>query len=171
MTHKIIFLDIDGVLNRSTSPMAGRYFPCEPENVACLNRLLAVTGAGLVITSDWRRLMSWDTLCAVLTRRGVCGDFVGKTPSLDRDGPFGRRPVRGHEVDAWIREERFEGEFVILDDRGDLEPHGHRLVRTLPEFGLVEADVERAVGLFGGRLGQGTPTEGEWLGTVSDGEL
>ncbi|HRX55155.1 MAG TPA: hypothetical protein P5016_11615, partial [Verrucomicrobiales bacterium] len=47
-------------------------------------------------------------------------------------------------------EERFEGEFVILDDRGDLEPHGHRLVRTDPEVGLVEADVQRAMQLLGG---------------------
>ena len=169
MPRRIIFLDIDGVLNRWSTPPAPRYFPCEPANVACLNRLLDLTGAGIVVSSDWRNVLGWDALCAALVRRGVCGEFVGKTPSLDREGPFGRRPVRGHEIDLWLREERFEGEFVILDDRGDLEPHLHRLVRTSGEVGLVEADVERAVGMFGGTVGEKSE-RWDW-GSVRDEEF
>lgn len=169
MSRRIIFLDIDGVLNHWSSPPAPRYFPCEPTNVACLNTLIASTGAGIVVSSDWRNIMSWERLCTILVRRGVCGEFVGKTPSLDREGPFGRRPVRGHEVDLWLKEERFEGEFVILDDRGDLEPHGHRLVRTNPEVGLVEKDVERAVGMLMGTAGEKSD-RGDWE-SVRDEEL
>ena len=150
MSRRIIFLDIDGVLNHWSSPPAPLYFPCDPANVACFNRLVATAEAGIVVSSDWRNIMSWERLCTILVQHGVSGEFVGKTPSLDREGPFDRRPIRGHEVDLWLKEERFEGEFVILDDRGDLEPHGHRLVRTDPEVGLVEADVQRAMQLLGG---------------------
>lgn len=151
MSQTILFLDIDGVLNNhETLRVSGTPFICDPSNVRCLNRLIAQTGAGIVITSDWRRWLLWEDLCAVLRDFGVCGDFIGRTPVVLHDYPLSPRPPRGHEVAAWLRQQRFTGPYLILDDRGDLEPHLHRLIQTHPDTGLMDEHVARAMRLLAG---------------------
>jgi len=146
----IVFLDIDGVLNNASWEGMDVPFSCDPVNVRCLNELLADTGAQVVIISEWRRLISWARLCEILERFGVCAAFYSKTPVIERDGPHDLRPPRGYEVDAWLRQHQFEGTYVILDDRGDHQPHLHRLIQTDPRHGLIEEHIERAMRLLSG---------------------
>lgn len=159
MSQTILFLDIDGVLNhRRTQPVPDRPFSCDPENVRCLNALIAETGASIVITSDWRRLLPWEELCAVLNSFGIRGTFIGRTPLVSNDDPLSPRPPRGHEVDAWQRQQRFTGPYLILDDRGDLEPHLHRLIQTDPDFGLMDKHIDLAIQLLTAAPNSGAKT-------------
>jgi hypothetical protein len=52
---KIIFSDVDGVLNCSRTPNPRRFpYIAEPKLVARLHTVLARTGAQVVLTSTWR---------------------------------------------------------------------------------------------------------------------
>ena len=166
MNHpqRVLFLDIDGVLNNDDWLFENGSLTCDPANVKCLNRIIAETGAEIVVSSDWRRWMSWSDLCTRLFTAGVEAEFLGKTPAIDRDTPHGELPHRGREIDGWLQEANFDGTYVILDDRGDMEPHMHRLVQTRYDSGLTETEVQRVVALM-----EGHPLPG--LRECSDGEL
>lgn len=173
MSRGIVFLDIDGVLNhRHTVRVPRMPFTCDPANVRCLNTLIAQTGAGIVITSDWRRWLPWGDLCTVLTDFGVCGDFLGRTPVVLQDDPLGPRPPRGHEVDSWLQQRRSTDPYIILDDRGDLEPHLPRLIQTHPDTGLMEEHIGRAMRMFDGAANEPVETlEATMWQNVEDEEL
>jgi len=146
----ILFLDIDGVLNSDDWLFENGSLTCDPVNVSGLNRIISETDAGIIVSSDWRKWMSWSDLCTRLFSAGVESEFLGKTPVIDRDTPHGDLPHRGREIDGWLRAESYDGTYVILDDRGDMEPHMHRLVQTHYDHGLTETEVLRAVALMKG---------------------
>lgn len=124
---KIIFLDIDGVLNcqvfydkRGESKTIIEH----PDNQICkdrvswLNELCGDTGAKVVISSSWRH--SGLSYCKeVLQRNGATFDIIDITPDLRSDGC-----VRGNEIKAWI-DKNIESpydyrEYVIIDDDSDM---------------------------------------------------
>ncbi len=148
----ILFLDFDGVLNHDQWVRVHGEFSFCPANVTWVNAIVAATGAGIVVSSDWRLHVHWDRLCNRLMDAGLATRPVDRTPLLAGDGPLEPRIPRGREVAAWRQFSRHEGPFVILDDRGDLEPHLDRLVQTDYELGLTEADAIRAIGLLKGVL-------------------
>jgi len=83
---RVIFLDIDGVLNHcdtrsAISPTAAEPLPIPiaPECVVRLNRLIAETGAKIVISSSWRTFARWQDLGPALVRHGLVGDVIYKT--------------------------------------------------------------------------------------------
>lgn len=86
---KIVFLDIDGVINRSRTnhhvvPTRNEPLPIpvDPACVACLNRLIKETGAKIVISSSWRKYARWQDLGPALVRHGLVGEVIGETPDL-----------------------------------------------------------------------------------------
>ncbi len=147
---KLIFLDIDGVLNSDSWLDEHGSLTCDPANVRWLNHLVKSTGADIVVSSDWRKWMSWPELCSRLIAAGVAARLVGTTPVIESDSDdFGDAlPPRGHEVDLWLQTHEFPGTFVILDDRSDLQPHRGRLIQTHPDTGLTEPDFALAAALL-----------------------
>ena len=129
---KVIFLDVDGVLNNTPS---GPDF--EPELVGWLNRLVAASGAGIVISSTWRLDLPLDRLVELLRVAGFDGQVIGVTPDLEGLG-------RGPEIAQWLRENAVES-FVILDDEADVGALSDHLVRTSPYRGLGPREVKRAL--------------------------
>ena len=134
---KIVFLDIDGVLNSNAyDRMRGLYDgPIDESRLPLLKRLLEKGQAQAVLTSSWRR--HWDP-------EGIETDYTGKMLEeqfykfdielYDKTPELG---ARAEEITAWLRgaEEEIES-FVILDDIffgwGTLAP---RLVRTDARIG------------------------------------
>ncbi len=133
---KIIFLDIDGVLNsnaffkahklpdnfdsRNDTHQALMIDPCA---VAKLNGIIAATCALVIISSSWRFYWSRVRIKAMMALRGFSGDIIGATPCLDtlptitKSGEIGERegtlrivrpcPVtRGDEIVAFLAEHR-----------------------------------------------------------------
>ena len=151
---KIIFLDIDGVLNsaRYDAERSAEQGNIDETRLPLLKYLVDATDARLVLISSWRK--HWDrdvALCdgiglelnELFARYGLT--IMDKTPELmDFDRPW--------EVRRWLAEHKDQVEsYVIFDDIpwgwGELE---ERHVRT--DFrvgrGLEERHVNRALELL-----------------------
>lgn len=150
----IVFLDIDGVLNRTIS---ATHIRIEEELVDRLRAITAPTGAGIVLTTFWRQ---FDVYIAyILGRHGIRAPILGRTPGLassQRRDSEQRFESRSAEILAWLAEHASPGfqQFVVIDDRDDaglgpLRPH---FVQTDPDVGLSDSDVERALAILRGEL-------------------
>lgn len=96
---KIIFLDIDGVLNSKKFyerrhrchekgiPFAVNwpFSDIDPDSVDILNKVIKATNARIVMSSTWRLGETIDTLANILHTVGVKGKLVGKTKSFVDD--------------------------------------------------------------------------------------
>lgn len=116
---KVIFLDIDGVLNSQDWYIYRRdniemdsiqaqypFYEFDPRAVERLNRIIAATDAKIVVSSSWRSGETVESLQALLDRVGVKGEVVGLTPHLWCKKPYedmgGYRIPRGCEIDWWL---------------------------------------------------------------------
>lgn len=151
---KLIFLDIDGVLDTYKS-----HYMLDPVLLGRLGNILGRTGAWIVISSSWRCSNVPDTvefLTDYENPRVGSNPFpftdrvVGITPILYSvlDGDIDRPATRGEEIAAYLKSHTCDS-YVILDDCDevfrDQQPH---LVLVNDEVGLSDADVEKAVGIL-----------------------
>jgi len=177
VTDRILFLDVDGVLNSGaffTQVASKEESPTTAEERALIKKLLPHTdlppGAknSMSVRIDLRHLDP----CAirrlnVLTRRPEVSVVVSSTwrhgytvPGLqlllESRGFIGRiisktRELwgrRGTEIQAWLVEHPGARSIAILDDNSDMEPWQARLVRTNNKVGLQSKDVARAIELL-----------------------
>ncbi len=125
---KILFLDIDGVLNSDrwfTEQQDGTFMPHEdkmdPKAVAVLNEIIEKSGAKIVISSSWRKFFDFDELKRILCEvNGVKAEIFSTTPVRFSF------VSRGYEIREWLQnyyEDLREGEItepveaiVSLDD-------------------------------------------------------
>ena len=143
---KIVFLDVDGVLNTSaTWGGYGLHQPC----VMALIRLIERTGAKIVVSSTWR-LHAYDMLIERLTEAGLpAGTIIDRTPHLISEYGRVRGAVpRGREIAAWLAGNPPVESFVILDDGDDMEHLTPHLIRTSMERGLTDGLVDRVAGIL-----------------------
>lgn len=142
---KIIFLDIDGVLN-TISNWGGRLIEKRftPACINALNRITEYTGAKIVISSSWKNIMGYQELSDLLHFVGIKGEIIGKTPLVKLSG--GRR---GEEIERFLYEYRkseFDvSSFVILDDNTDMGDLMEHLVWCSPETGLTKGLADIAI--------------------------
>lgn len=154
--RRIVFLDIDGVLNSAEyrdsdrRPERGGVIGLDPLAVARLNAITDRTGADIVVTSTKRIGKRAADMRGLLMRAGVRGVVLGVTPVLP-----GGQGTRAREIDAWLTTwTRIRGPFavVVLDDSvADVSSLPHiaaRVVGTTWEHGLLDEHVERAVALL-----------------------
>jgi hypothetical protein len=140
---RIIFLDIDGVLNNATYLRTVKGKPSEYEidieKVSKLNALYSEVEYSVVISSSWRLFHDEDKLISYLKdRAGLKADIIGCTPSLS--SPY---MYRGNEIIAWLEQnENVYGkshheyyDYIILDDSSDI------LYWQKNNFMLVNGDV------------------------------
>lgn len=153
---KIIFLDIDGVLN--TDPyleIHGRYVDGEgrirntwpeghvdPEKVALLNEICGRSGAQVVLSSTWRLYLTIEDMTGILRKKGYNGpDIFDRTPEF-------RRPPRREEISAWLKAHEDDvAEFVVIDDQEDAVIDGHT-ISTDEDIGLLPEHVEEALAIL-----------------------
>jgi hypothetical protein len=139
---RVIFLDIDGVLN-TLGFLQGLPAPdfakmIDARAVARLNRLIHRSRAKVVISSSWRCHLPVTEIDQILRAHGFEGDIVGVTPRLP--------PNRGGEIRAWIDScPEVPSAIVILDDFEEMADLSPCLVRTSFEEGLLEEHVEAAL--------------------------
>lgn len=138
---KVIFLDVDGVLNYKNSKSK-----VDDEKVKLIKQIVDETNAKIVLSSDWRYYLNTDDedialLIRTLSKYGI---------KIMSSTPITKHGYRGAEIYQWINE--WHGEpiesFVILDDRDDMKPYMDRLVQTDFDYGLVKKDVKIAIKLL-----------------------
>lgn len=154
LTHWIIFLDFDGVLNYndffSRRIEGGDEF--DRACVARLNRLVKTLDAVVVISSSWRHGRSLQELRQILEAHGFVGTIIDKTPKYVRNAdPLSKREYgqRGDEIRAWLDAlpEKTE-RFIVLDDNSDMRAVMTHFVQT-PFYGggLTDEKVEEVLRL------------------------
>lgn len=128
-TTKTIFLDIDGILRTYQSDLewskklnepilkgTNRLF--DPKCVEYLNEIVYLTGARIVITSNWRLRLTLDELKKALRERGVIGSIEGVTdlyPVKNSPIPLGNR---GLEILRYIQDKNIsKSNYIVIDDQ------------------------------------------------------
>lgn len=157
---KIIFLDVDGVLNytkwyiddRNPGNLYGQEGDIDPLCVQRIIDVCNVTGAKIVISSDWRTLVGGIPR---LIRAGIPEELIiGQTPELiKRCLNFYDADVdtyahsRGREIDFWLEDNPDTWDYVIIDDRIDFSESQKRLhfVHTDSMYGFTDEDKEKAI--------------------------
>jgi|688.fasta_scaffold12985_13 hypothetical protein len=120
--EKIIFLDIDGVLNHQNwysyrhkeidqNDIVSHYpfYEFDPKSIEQLNRIIEETGAKVVVSSTWRMGRTISQLQEILDRVGFVGEVIDTTPHFyvkgtDNEGEkIGYTIPRGCEIEWWLK--------------------------------------------------------------------
>ena len=153
---KVIFLDIDGVLNcnYSTHEVTSTYSMFVQDNkIRILKEIIDRTGAKVVLSSTWR--VGWKRLELGMVDNPLAIDFIelrnkllefsielyDKTPQLDR---FMRR--RGDEIKMWLDAHPEVDGCVIIDDLSGkyIKPCARHLLQTSDMWGLQKKHIVAA---------------------------
>lgn len=148
---KVIFLDVDGVLNSES--FANKMFDEEgvrifyddildKRAIACLKQIVVKTDAVIVLSSSWRKIpSSREHLVRQLAEYGL---------SIHSDTPY-TGEERGDDISAWFRmhSDIAVESYVILDDDSDMNIHLPHLVHTsFYDCGLETKHIQYAVDIL-----------------------
>lgn len=144
---RVLFLDIDGVLNSLSSALAlgDTNHHLDPVCVGLIARLLKETDTKVVISSSWRIGRTVETLQFELDRLGAhrIGDrIIGRTG----DGYNGHR---GRQIKEWIEMNAPNCTYIIVDDDSDMLPaQKPYFVKTDFENGFRAAHYKKAMAIL-----------------------
>lgn len=160
--RKIIFLDIDGVLNTQywytqtdrNTPKDKYGYAFDPNAVANLKRIVEETGADIVISSSWK-CMGLSQMEDMWEDRNLPGIIVGITPNSISDemllvsdiDSVELFHIRGEEIKEWLTTYgKNVSHYVIFDDMDHMLPEQQsHFVQTNPEVGITVDDVKRSI--------------------------
>ncbi len=148
---KIIFLDIDGVLNSLQYDLhrGERDGNIDVTRLPLIKSLVEQTGAVIVLTSTWRRHWSADE-----TERDSVGEAINAAFEKAGLSIYGKTPdkavadTRALQIKTWLAEHSEATDFVVFDDEffgwEDIEPF---VVKTNPRIGrgLEERHIRQAL--------------------------
>jgi hypothetical protein len=168
---KVIFLDIDGVLNTEVFIRAfhgivdivktehpdnevlsrssvydsyGNHF--DPMAVDMLEWIVASTECKIVISSTWR-LSGLVVMKELWATRSLPGEVIDITPSHYHS--TGTSMQRGKEIDEWLEAHPEVTGYVIIDDDKDMEPHQmENFVQTDAQYGLTPSLAARCINIL-----------------------
>ena len=160
-TQKVIFLDIDGVLNCESSPSrCMNFLGIDKDKVRRLAKIVEKTGAIIVLTSSWkdgwapaRKYDKYEYYhCHYLD------EHLWKKGKLKiHSKTFERKWLdRGHGILSWLQNHPNIKEYVILDDEcfydyyeSNLLQH---LIKTDNRYGLTDDNVNKAINILNRKL-------------------
>jgi hypothetical protein len=163
--RKIIFLDIDGVLNTerwhcqtASNELQDEYgYKFDPVAVNNLSKIIEETGADIVISSSWK-FMGLSKMRKMWKDRKLPGKIIDITPNYmsdelllnDESGSTDYLYIKGVEVKGWLALHGDDvSRYVIIDDIDDFLPEQQfHFVQTDPEVGITNDDVKKVVHLL-----------------------
>ena len=137
---KVIFLDVDGVLNSAQDGYSIRLRT--DSHLKLLQRIIKETGAKIVLSSSWRIgfTPASRNLLARFKEYGL--ELMDCTPELPAS-------CRGDEIRQWLTDNVYNYDienFVILDDEADMaEFTDKNLVQTDTNIGLQKQDAVECI--------------------------
>jgi len=139
---KILFLDVDGVINTYRAILSGLE-GFDPVSCALVNNICELSQAKIVICSSWREDRTRTEFIKILDGCGISsvhlhGDWA--TPVL--------REARGLEVRAWLESHPEVLRHAILDDGIGFEDDPRCWVATDIDFGVGLPQVISVLGLL-----------------------
>jgi len=171
---KVIFLDIDGVLNtelfiNSFFAVCKRIkilhpeFDIPPQEVmrddygqmfcptACnlLNWIVESTQADIVISSTWRH-SGLSVMQEMWLKRGLPGRIIDVTPirRIRGDGDFKLRAERGNEIKEWLQNNPVDA-YCIIDDDNDMLPEQEPyFIQVDAMYGITMRAAEKAIAIL-----------------------
>lgn len=171
MSDKIIFLDIDGVLNSETdfTEAARKYDPVHAKlqkgelwkiisagKLALLNRIIKETDAKIVLSSTWRSKCDGKKMTKIFQKYGDIWEhdadiFIGQTPNWSRRGCT--QEFRGREITQYLSEHPEIEDYIVLDDNDyileddyyKIEIPEDRFIHTDEYAGLTKIDMWAAL--------------------------
>lgn len=160
--NKVIFLDIDGVLNtnrwytqmETNTPQDKYGYAFDPKAVTNLKRIVAETGADIVISSSWK-CMGLSQMEDMWEDRNLPGKIIGITPNSISDEMLLNADIdsielfhiRGEEIKEWLTKYGKQvSNYAIIDDMDNmLSEQESRFVHTNPENGITEEDALKTI--------------------------
>ena len=165
---KVIFLDVDGVLNSSRTLYED--ISLEDDLISNLKELVDKTGAKIILSSSWRlsteavatlmdRLDKFGLAISGMTCDGVDLDWLEKYEfdatkkyldtkfDWDENRQIKITHDRGAEIFKWLHDHD-DCAYVILDDEiEDIKPYFSEsvIVKTSYKTGLTKEDVKKAI--------------------------
>lgn len=133
MKMKVIFLDIDGVLNTNSDREISN------DKLKLLSELVSKTGADVVLSSSWRNW--WNH-----PKTNVPGSFITKWKNQFLDNNLSITLTTEPECPKNLSIEKFIIQhdikrFVVLDDQNVFDKN---LVQTNGDIGLTQFDCQKA---------------------------
>lgn len=161
---KIIFLDIDGVLNsdywnENHEKEISEGTLIDDDKVELLNRIISSTKASVVLHSGWRFWFNKDIqplrkeslrLVEILTRNhiiisDITPDFT--TQEIREKKKFSL--VKAKEILAWLKAHQEVEKWIVIDDlclhNDEIDKHQ---LKTNPLTGLTHEDVDLAINML-----------------------
>lgn len=140
---KLIFLDIDGVMNSGFSKRSDKHFSLafDDNAVTNLKYILKHTEAKIVVSSTWRLGETVESLKKDLFSHYELDNYiVGVTP-------YFQETIRGLEIESYTANCTKEEitNIVILDDDSDMGSLLKYHVKTNAIYGLTLEDANRAI--------------------------
>lgn len=170
---KVIFLDIDGVLNcqnyyvdeismKERTKENYPYSEISKKRIELLNQIIEQTNSKIVVSSTWRLGRTKHELQNLLDKCGLKGEVIDKTPHLG--GKDGYGIPRGCEIELWLKKNDFQRvnwskeaqkeylkkskvkNYIILDDDSDmLYNQKEHFICTSGFDGLTQDHVDKAI--------------------------
>jgi hypothetical protein len=162
---KLLFIDIDGVLNGHDWSPEAQSNTIRPECIKALNRIIAATHCKIVLSSAWRYMIHGGAMTCtgfeyLLRTHGSIGVRIIDVTRPDRmaddcpDPPPGMVAVdpsdtRGEQITDWLKSYRGEHgpveSYAVLDDEDYDIGTKHPLVKTNGCAGMTMDDASRVV--------------------------
>lgn len=135
---KVIFLDVDGVLNTASLLYHYGFSHIDDDMVGLLATVVSKTGAKIVLSSTWRlERESMRMVRDALGRHGL--EIIDKTPTLADS-------FRSEEISRWLKDHPEAKRYAIIDDDPDAGwGMGSNFFMTDAEKGLDRDTASRIV--------------------------
>ena len=151
---KVIFLDVDGVLNSDeyfdkirNLDIQGIEREVDIEKIKLLKKAIDKTGAKVVLSSSWRYTKYAQYLKELLSNYDI---YVDSTPFIEKE--------TGLEIKKWLSDNQDVEDFVILDDE-IFDSYDESLIKNLIKTsngngrnfgeGLLPRDVDEIIKRLG----------------------
>lgn len=135
---KVVFLDIDGVLNSlATRPAdpSGLAAWLDPANVRPFAEAMRATGASIVLSSSWRLSTALDDVRRIFSDAGCVAPVIGVTPTLGIG-------ARDREILAWLEGRTDVEDWVAIDD-DFLEAIAEKQIRCSRLSGFTHREADK----------------------------